>query len=215
VLWTIKLTLFLDQNVPRLQLELVSVDAEAKGTFSTVIFKGTVSEISILAQLLSWIAATFRLPHSGELSCSTVFFRSLNSKPAADSKLNYFLRLEPLRPLDDHGEGTCWKPLFPSTVMAYGFPVPTYPGTLGLQIPVKAMLELAEILYDVTLEDDKGNYAGVYFHGVFWMLYPTKHIKEPSTIQWHLTKKPADKESNQALAPDHYAGPSGLEKSIL
>jgi len=28
------------------------------------------------------------------------------------------------------------------------------------------MLELAEVLYDVTLEDNKGHYAGVYFNGV-------------------------------------------------
>jgi hypothetical protein len=198
-----------------MQVNLVSSDAEVEGDISSVFYKGTVSEISILAQLLSWIAATFRLPCTGVLSCSTVSFLSRNSKPIADSTLTYSLYLEPLQPLNDLEEGTCWTPLFPSTIMAYDFPVPICQRTLGLRIPFGAMLELAEVLYDVTLEDDEGHHTGIYLNGVFWTLYPTRYIEEGNTIQWHLTKKPTGKVVGQSLTPDHYGGPAWFREVDL
>jgi len=116
----------------------------------------------------------------------------------------YKIKLTGLRSLGDH-PGTCWKVLFPSTVMASGFPVPSCPDTKGLRIPFDAMLEMAEILYDVILEDDDGNDAGVYFEGISYTLYPTAYIQSHNTIQWHLESKGGhleDREHDHAIAPD-------------
>jgi len=131
------------------------------------------------------------------------------------SEREYDIALEALRDLDEGEPGACWTPLFPSTIMAFGFPVPKTPGALGLQIPVAAMLELAEILYDVNLEDDDGNDAGVYFDGIFWRLYPTAYFEETNTVQWHLLRKPTGEEPSQALAPDHHGGPDWLRTISL
>jgi len=67
--------------------------------------------------------------------------------------------------------------------MACGFPSPVCPGTRGLRIPFDAMLEMAEILYDVNLEDDDGNDAGVYLDGISYMLYPTAYIHDHNAVQ--------------------------------
>jgi hypothetical protein len=93
-------------------------------------------------------------------------------------EVNYSLRLVPLLPLGGNAEATCWKPLFSRTVMAYGFPVRTCLGTLGLRIPSQALLWFADISWDVTYRVDEGDVLLVYFVRVFWILIPTKHIKE-------------------------------------
>ncbi|KAJ5133505.1 serine/threonine protein kinase [Penicillium atrosanguineum] len=72
------------------------------------------------------------------------------------------------------------------------------------------MLETAGILYDVNMEDDDENDAGIYLDGIFWMLYPTAYIKESNTIQWHLVRKFAGKEQNRAISPDKVSGPSWI-----
>lgn len=66
--------------------------------------------------------------------------------------------------------------------MALDFPIPRCSGTFGLQVPFGAMLEIAGILYDVNMEDDDENDAGIYLDRIFWMLYPTAYIEESNTI---------------------------------
>ncbi|ENH67466.1 Calcium/calmodulin-dependent protein kinase [Fusarium oxysporum f. sp. cubense race 1] len=116
-------------------------------------------------------------------------------------------------PSTEHGTpGTCWTPLFPSTVMAEGFEVPVHPGVFGLQMPFDAMLELAEIICDVSLEDDKGNATGIYLDGISFFLYPTSYKALPDrqpVIQWHLKEKTSDDEGDRdpAIPPDRNGGP--------
>ncbi|EMT63091.1 hypothetical protein FOC4_g10013295 [Fusarium odoratissimum] len=116
-------------------------------------------------------------------------------------------------PSTEHGTpGTCWTPLFPSTVMAEGFEVPVHPGVFGLQMPFDAMLELAEIICDVSLEDDKGNATGIYLDGISFFLYPTSYKALPDrqpVIQWHLKEKTLDDEGDRdpAIPPDRNGGP--------
>lgn len=154
-----------------------------------------------MAQLLAWIAATFRRPRREKTCRSNVFFG------AQASNLTYGLHLGILADLEDGEHGTCWKPLFPSSIVANGFPVPTCPEATGLQISVTVMFELAEILSDVTLEDDDGNDTGVFFEGILWRLYPTKFFEARNTVQWHLAEVPSGELFNPALAPDHYSSP--------
>jgi hypothetical protein len=91
--------------------------------------------------------------------------------------------------------------------MAVGFPVPESPGTFGLQIPLAAMLDMAEILYDVNLEDENGNNSGIYFEGISYTLYPTTYSDDRSTIQWHLQRK-TNVEGNHAFAANHSPDPT-------
>lgn len=191
-----------------MECKLSYIDEDAT-RFSRVLFKGTVSEISILAHFLCWIAATFRMPQVGELSCSLVDFESV---PNQNNRTPTFrIGLRELFPLDERNPGTCWKSLFPTTIMALDFPVPECPGTFGLRIPFGAMLEMADVLYDVNLEDGDGNDAGIYFDGVFWMLYPTAYIEDRKTIQWHLVRKPSWKNRTVPFRPTTSRRQDGLE----
>src|SRR6516162_3925260 len=104
-----------------MECKLSYIDEDA-ARFSRVLFRGTVSEISILAQFLCWIAATFRMPNVGELSCSSVDFESIPNQ--SDRTPAFWIGLRELFALDEQNFSTCWKSLFPTTIMALDFPVP-------------------------------------------------------------------------------------------
>lgn len=175
--------------------------AAKEGTEPSILrFRGTSKEATMLCQCLSWFAATFRMPNKDELSCSSVEFESETSRKDG---IRFRISLEKLSPMLDQDPGTCWKPLFPSTIVATGFPTLHVPGSWGLQIPFGAMLEMADILCDVNLEDEEGNFAGVYFDSAKFVLYATHYFKEENAVQWHLRRKSREKEQNQALRPDH------------
>ncbi|KAK3316875.1 hypothetical protein B0H66DRAFT_306995 [Apodospora peruviana] len=173
-------------------------------------FYGNLEDTIIFCQFISWIAAVFRLPVENQLSASSVDFsldsaRTLGNKPPDTHKASFRITtsLNDLQKVGDQEVGTCWTPLFPSMVMASGFPVPTTPGTKGLLIPFGQMLEMADVLYDINLEDKDGKLSGVYFDGVSYVLYPTRYIAEENTVQWHLKRKREHgAERNQAHAPD-------------
>jgi hypothetical protein len=155
-----------------------------------------------MSQILCWIAATFRMPNRNMVTKSHVDFQVL--PPQADGSTRYQIDLKPLSALGD-GPGTCWKQLFPSTIIASGFPTPESAGALGLQIDFQTMLEMSEIMCDVNLEGKDGEDAGVYFDGIQYMLYPTKYIEENDIVQWHLERKAKSAEGrtrNKGLAPD-------------
>ncbi|KAF9770244.1 hypothetical protein IL306_012245 [Fusarium sp. DS 682] len=97
-------------------------------------------------------------------------------------------------------------------VMAEGFDVPVHPGVFGLQMPFDAMFELAEVICDVSLEDEKGNATGIYLDGISFFLYPTAHKMfkgQQSVIQWHLKEKALDDDGDRdpAIPPDRDGGP--------
>lgn len=168
---------------------------------SIITFSGTGSQITVMAQLLVWVAATFRLPQTKKLSFSQARF-------SVTSSTEFSIQLEDLREPEGHALGTCWSPLFPSTVVAYDFPVPSVPGMLGLQVPLGIIIDLAEIMQDVTLEDDKGADAGTYLDGINWRLYPTEYNKELNAVQWHLTSKSLREDAaGLEFAPGQDEGP--------
>ncbi|KAF5586040.1 serine threonine kinase [Fusarium pseudocircinatum] len=172
---------------------------------AVVLFKGSRTQISIFSQFLCWIVATFRLPEPKKTTSSSVSFLHA---PSVDDKVHEFhISLKELKPLDHGTPGTCWTPLFPSTVMADGFEVPVHPGVFGLQMPFDATLELAEIVCDVSLEDDKGTATGIYLDGISFFLYPTSYKTHPGqqpVVQWHLKEKTLDDDGDRdpAIPPD-------------
>ncbi|KAF5534814.1 serine threonine kinase [Fusarium phyllophilum] len=175
-----------------------------------VLFKGSPSQISTFSQFLCWIVATFRLPEPKKTTSSSVSF--LHTPSVSDEIHEFHISLKELEPLDHGAPGTCWTPLFPSTVMAEGFEVPVHPGVFGLQIPFNAMLELSEIVCDVSLEDDHGNATGIYLDGICFFLYPTTYKELPDqqpVIQWHLKEKILNDEGGRdpAIPPDKDGGP--------
>jgi hypothetical protein len=68
------------------------------------------------------------------------------------------------------------------------------------------MLEMAEVLYDVNLEDENGNGTGICFDGFSYALYPIGSFDGGKTIQWHLEKKPEGAEQDHSIPPDHNSG---------
>ena len=140
------------------------------------------------------------MPKSGELSCSSVDFEVM---PTTKDEMKFRITLKELQKMADREPGTCWTNLFPSTIMAAGFSVIHMPEAFGLQIPFGAMLEMADILCDVTLEDDDGNFTGVYFDSASFVLYATHYFEKDNIVQWHLRKKSKEKRRDQALRPNH------------
>ncbi|KAK8872626.1 thioredoxin-like protein [Apiospora arundinis] len=203
----------IDHEEDGLHIILASPDQESLIGSTIVSYTGTVTEISHIAQFLAWIAATFRMPKPDQLSCSSVKFSSAKEYKLSDSEGDFALHLLPLYSLPRDEPGTCWAALFPTSIMAFDFPVLEAHGTSGLRIPVDAMLELAEILHDVSLKNDDGTDAGVYFDGPLWRLYPTGYIPGSKTVQWHLVKNSIGHQ--HAWAPDHEGGPQWLRAMDL
>ncbi|PNP80468.1 hypothetical protein FNYG_06067 [Fusarium nygamai] len=177
---------------------------------AVVLFKGSRTQISVFSQFLCWIVATFRLPEPKKTTSSSVSF--LHVPSVKYNVYEFHISLEELKPLDHGTPGTCWTPLFPSTVMAEGFEIPVHPGVFGLQMPFDAMLELAEIVCDVSLEDEKGTATGIYLDGISFFLYPTSYKTHPGqqpVIQWHLKEKTLDDDGDRdpAIPPDRDGGP--------
>ncbi|KAF5253767.1 hypothetical protein FANTH_1460 [Fusarium anthophilum] len=210
---------FLVQKLPSTDSQVLKEPAVNRPLFMNghsedtpvVLFKGSPSQISIFSQFLCWIVATFRLPEPKKTTSSSVSF--LHAPSVGDKVHEFHISLEELKPLDHGIPGTCWTPLFPSTVMAQGFEVPVHPGVFGLQMPFDAMLELAEIVCDVSLEDDKGTATGIYLDDISFFLYPTSYKTHPGqkpVIQWHLKEKTLDDDGDRdpAIPPDRDGGPS-------
>ncbi|KAF4946078.1 hypothetical protein FGADI_11463 [Fusarium gaditjirri] len=209
---------FLVQKLPSTDTQVPREPAVSRPFFMSgdsedtpvVLFKGSPSQISAFSQFLCWIVATFRLPEPKKTTSSSISF--LHVPGVGDKVHEFHISLEELKPLEHGTPGTCWTPLFPSTVMAEGFEVPVHPGVLGLQMPFDAMLELAEIVCDVSLEDDKGNATGIYLDGISFLLYPTAYKALPDrhpVVQWHLKEKALGDEGDRdpAIPPDRDGGP--------
>jgi hypothetical protein len=84
------------------------------------------------------------------------------------------------------GPGTCWQPLFPSSVFALDFPILERIDFLGLQLPFGVMLDLAGILHHVDVKDADTGAPGIYFKGLHSLLFPIDYVKDAETVHWHL-----------------------------
>jgi hypothetical protein len=105
----------------RLQIEWVGANTE-------VHFEGRIDEVSVLAQLLCWIAATFRIPEAKYVRCSSVSFRyshassflrgfKRRSAPTSEQSSEpsvFKINLNNMKTFDrEHGRASSRIPLFP------------------------------------------------------------------------------------------------------
>ena len=147
---------------------------------STIRIEALPDELTAASETLSWIIATFRYPLRSKLCSSQIKF-------GWSQELNCFhLGLLPLQEVRWSGPGTCWQPLFPSSVLALDFPVLQGTDFAGLQIPFGVMLDLAGILHYVDIKDAGAGDSGIYFFGLHSLLFPTAYIEDAETVHWHL-----------------------------
>ncbi len=191
----------------RCNFALCSIEDEINGLPASVTFKGTSPEISALGQFLSWIAATFRLPHHGKLSTSVVDF--VDDPIANENTMTKAFRIcmrNLASVIDDASLPGCWHSLFPSTTMASGFQVPQHSSAIGLRVSFDAMLELAGILYYVDLREAGESDYGIYFRGMSSILYPTDYFVDTNTVQWHLVTNTESAGLGRDCSPNDISG---------
>lgn len=160
--------------------------------------QGSDSEMSIsvhssprilisIAQQLAWLAAVSRNSSCEELTYSHVHFSHVRATKFEITVLGG-------RPLCK-GDEMCWHPLFPNTVIAYGFLVPPRSAEMmGVEIyPFDIMLRLAHINYAVTYDE------GLVLSGFSTLLFPSachrsQSLKSPQShsVQWHLVTSADD-----------------------
>lgn len=192
-----------DSRIGSIEYTLAAADNESSA-ISLVTVTATPKNLAMVAEFLVWIAKTFRRPSkTSECVASDASFTAL-------SMSSFVVELENLRPLDPRQPGTCWRVLFPNTVIAYGCSVPTMSALLGLRISLGAMIDLAGIVQDVTLEDDDGCDKGTYLDGMTYLIYPTNHDQAANEVQWHLVKKTPENMTGFTLRPDLDEGLSWL-----
>jgi hypothetical protein len=151
---------------------------------ATLIAFGTTDFLVDIAQQVSWLTASIRLPICGKLSYSDVLFLSTEVRVYKAIPL-------PLQTLRDE-EDSCWFPLFLGTVIARDYPIPKRDQEKGLELPFHLMTTMAGPLYPMTHD------GGIYLKGYSRLLLPTS-LSKGDSVQWHLVKSPARRER---LPPD-------------
>ena len=138
---------------------------------------GYLDDIEAAYQVLTWFVATFRLPKAGKLCSSRILMRS-------DFAGKIRIKPHELQEINFGDPGTCWQPLFPSSVIAADFPILNDAPLMGVSIPFDMMLHLAGTLHHVDLGALNTDQIGVYFKGVHSLLFPER--MQNNGIQWHL-----------------------------
>ena len=138
---------------------------------------GYLDDIEAAYQVLTWVVATFRIPKTGKLCSSGVLMRS-------DFPGEIRIKPSELQEISVGEPGTCWQPLFPSSVIATDFPILKDDSLMGIRIPFDMMLHLAGTLHHVDLGALGTDQTGVYFKGVHSLLFPVRIHN--NAIQWHL-----------------------------
>lgn len=133
----------------------------------------------MVAQLLTWLAAQFRIPTHREVAYSDVIFKRKDTR-------EFCLSLRELQSF--RGQELCWNSMVGTGVLARGFPIPQRHGEVGIELPFDTMLTLANILYPIRY------YDGVVLKGVSTALIPTAYTS--NSVQWHFIT--ADKHKTKA-----------------
>ena len=115
---------------------------------------GDVESIIETVEQLAWLAATFRLSQAGSICLSRVEVRAVPND-LVDQSIHLDLILCPLRIVHESelGLGSCWTKLYPSTVIACGFPVAHRSEAIGLEIPWDLMLSFSGAKYPIEFQD--------------------------------------------------------------
>ena len=126
-----------------------------------------------MIQQLAWFTAVFRMAIPNSLTVSTAIFRkaSLTGSVSGFELFPETLDLSEMMPesTQDKITPTCWHGLFHGTILAFGFPISERDTGLGVEIPFKLMVGLANIT--TTIYQGVGGFILVG-HSV--MLFPSK-----------------------------------------
>lgn len=142
--------------------------------------EGSSDQISQTLDVLAWIIAIFRRPMQDHLTVSEIDFAY---KGGPKERPDFELSLLPLNssfPIRADGPGQCWTSMFPRSILAYGFPVPSKrrpDGMLGLEIPFEILTTFAGIRFPLKIGQ------GLILAGPSTLLVPCKKVD--NAIQWH------------------------------
>ncbi|KAI9877032.1 MAG: hypothetical protein M1830_005006 [Pleopsidium flavum] len=141
---------------------------------------GTKEFLVDVAQQVSWLTASVRLPRYGQVSYSDTLFLS------TDVGIYKAIPL-PLQPVEEK-EDACWLPLFLGTVIARNYPIPERQQEKGLELPFDLMTTVAGNMLPMCHD------GGVYLKGHSRLLFPVSS-SIPGSIQWHLITSSSRRES--------------------
>jgi hypothetical protein len=131
-------------------------------------------------EMLAWIIAIFRRPIQDHLTISEIDF---GYRGGPGECPHFELSLMPLStsfPVRADEDGQCWTAMFPRSILAYGFPVPSRrrpDGIIGLEIPFEILTMFAGIRFPLRLGQ------GLVLAGLSTLLVPGS--KAENAIQWH------------------------------
>ena len=149
---------------------------------------GKVERLIELAQMLTWMAATFRRPQYGRLSYSTPTFQKME-----DTSFRIgILDLEPIK------EGLCWSPMFTNGVIAKSFPTPKRNDEIGVEVPFDLMVVLGRIWYPMEYLN------GFVLKGHSTILIPTQ--RNHDSVQWHFISHEDHRKKIHMSAMKDYRG---------
>lgn len=128
-----------------------------------------------IAQQLSWLTASIRLPIDGQVSLSDSLLIIIDAEfeVPAYKVLSLPLHSAPAT------ENSCWVPLFLGTVLARNFPIPEREQERGLELPFDLLATVAGNMVP------KCHDGGIYLKGYSRLLYPVSG-SIPGSVQWHL-----------------------------
>ena len=139
---------------------------------------GDVESIIESIEQLAWFASVFRLSQTGLICLSRVEIRAVPID-LIDRSTFFDLILCPLRIVRESelGLGSCWTMLYPSSVVACGFPIAHRNATIGLEIPWDLMLSFSGAKYPIEFQNS------MIIRQDPLIIYPV--AKNESGTQWH------------------------------
>ncbi|KAF2007440.1 hypothetical protein P154DRAFT_529058 [Amniculicola lignicola CBS 123094] len=155
------------KEVEGIHLEIASLMSHQSRSAFSLKANGTTHSLVKLAQILTWIAETFRRPQYSTLSYSTSTFQKTGDAC-------YSIAISDLEPIKD---GLCWCPMFANGVIAKYFPTPKRHNEVGLEMSFDLMVMLGRIWYPM------GYLNGFVLNGSSTILVPT--LKTQHSVQWH------------------------------
>ncbi|KAL8795028.1 MAG: hypothetical protein Q9195_002476 [Heterodermia aff. obscurata] len=139
-----------------------------------IVVKADRSALISLAEQLAWLSAVIRIAKQDEISNSEVSFQV-----SADKEMTFEIVPSDLQKVEEDSS-TCWLPLFKSSIIASGFPIPERAGQKGIELPFSLITDQSGMLYPMTYN------GGIYLRGFSSLLYPTARSDDGTSVQWHL-----------------------------
>lgn len=139
---------------------------------------GKPDDITESIEQFAWLASSFRSSQGDSVCLSQVEFRVVSTSPEA-----HYLRTElilcPMRMVreEELGLGSCWTMLYPSAVVAWGFPIAPRDEPAGLEIPWHLMLSFSGAKFPIEFQDS------MIIRQDPMVIFPV--AKNCSGTQWH------------------------------